>query len=424
MNPREKRALGTALASSRLESVGKGTWRVAATLLALALPSPAFAAADMLTDPYFPMNGWQTKIGWSPPARDVYYPVIAIVDSGLWSGFDDFAGYLDDESADCTATSGAVRRMELPADVTDWDGHGTKVATLAAAPANGKGSVGVSPNSHVIVVRVTIDNERFGVVCAFNYLAGIARAQPLVVNLSFEFGKAPPGAPEALGRLIKAGALVVAAAGNNPGPVQWPANAPHVLAVGLDHVAGASGRELDLVAPGSNLRLPDLNGQWRTGADSGTSFSSPIVAGAAARVWGPLPVSEPQVITYLLRKNAKKLGPRFGFGLVNIGAALAAGTRYRPPINESEPNDNRSTAQVKWRCARTCTLRGLVTSTDDRIDFWRLRGRGKCPARKLRVAGGVTAKCFRMSGRGGGTFVKVQARKRLSLGLYTITVPR
>ena len=82
--------------------------------------------------------------------------MIAVVDSGMWSGFDDFAGYLDDESADCeNAPISAARRMQHPTDVEDTDGHGTQVATLAAAPANGKGSVGVSPNSHVLVVRVT-----------------------------------------------------------------------------------------------------------------------------------------------------------------------------------------------------------------------------------------------------------------------------
>ena len=71
--------------------------------------------------------------------------------------------------------------------------------------------------------------------------------------------------------------------------MQWPANAPHVLAVGLrrrrDNGVSARGANLDLVAPGSNLLLPDLTGKWESG-DGAPSFSSPIVAGAAARVWG------------------------------------------------------------------------------------------------------------------------------------------
>ena len=396
-------------------------------LLALALPAPAFAAADQPNDPYFPpVNGWQSKIGWTPPQSDVAYPVIAIVDTGLWSGFDDFAGYLDDESADC-ARSKTAHPMLHPGDVNDTDGHGTKVATLAAAPANGKGSVGVSPNSHVIVVRFTLKNgDNFGFTCAFNYLAGIAKVQPLIVNVSSAFDRAPTGAQKALDGLIKAGALVVAAAGNNRGgKVQWPANAPHVLAVGLpateDNGVSARGANLDLVAPGSNLLLPDLTGKWQSG-DRGTSFSSPIVAGAAARVWGPLAVDEPQVITYLLRRYAKVTSrkARDGFGLVKIDSALA-GAKKLPVIEEQEPNDDVKTAWAKGDCQRMCTLRGLVTTTDDGVDYWRLSGRGRCP-KHVQASPGVSANCFRRSGRGGGTFVKVQAKQKL--GLYTVSVPR
>jgi subtilisin family serine protease len=387
------------------------------------VPSPALAAADP-TDPYFEGNGWQTRIGWSPPASTIGYPGIAVVDSGLRSDFDDFAGYLDDQSADCTAPNGVVRRMKRPVDVNDTDGHGTKVATLAAAPANGKGSVGVSPNSLLIVVRITRsgDNLAAGITCAFNYLAGVAKSTPLplVVNVSSEFPRAPSGAKRALDRLIAAGALVVAAAGNSDGgPVQWPASADHVLAVGRDDGAGARGRKLDIVAPGAHLRLPQMSGGWASGADAGTSFSSPIVAGVAARVWGELAIENPQVVTYLLRKNAKNIGSRYGSGLVKLNAALAAGRKKLPEPEELEPNDTRPSAYRKSGCARTCALRGLVSKSDDDSDYWHLVGRSRCPKGKLRATGGVLAFCF--PGHG-GVFVRVRPTR--PLGLYTVTVPR
>ncbi len=124
-----------------------------------------------------------------------------------------------------------------------------------------------------------------------------------------------------------------------------------------------------------------------------------------------------------MRKNAKRTSARYGFGLVNIAAALAAANKKLPQVEDLEPNDNQGTAQVKPSCARTCTLRGLVTPSDDKADYWRLSRRGKCPKR-LKATGGVTANCFRKSGRGGGTFVKVQAKKSVVLGLYSVTVPR
>ena len=125
-----------------------GAWRLAATLLALALPSPAVAQADQPERSVLPAAGRlavEDRLG--PPTRDDGAALIAVVDSGLWSGFDDFAGYLDTESADCIEQADQRRAPDglHPGDVKDINGHGTKVATLAAAPANGKGSVGVSP---------------------------------------------------------------------------------------------------------------------------------------------------------------------------------------------------------------------------------------------------------------------------------------
>src|SRR5262245_6616635 len=178
----------------------------------------------------------------------------------MWAGCNDFAGYVDGESADCT--HGTPRAIGSAADVNDVDGHGTRVATLAAAPANGVGSVGVSPDSPMIVIRFFTKGGPFNAPCAFKYLAAIAEQQPLVVNLSFTMDSTTPGARLWLDKLIRAGALVVAASGNFPGSAGWPASESHVLAVGRsDGDAGksAGGTKLDLVAPGGGLRLPDLS---------------------------------------------------------------------------------------------------------------------------------------------------------------------
>src|SRR4051794_17880277 len=180
----------------------------------------------------------------------------------MWAGFDDFAGYLDDQSADCVGRRTA-KTITDPSQVNDKDGHGTQVATVAAAPANGKGSVGVSPDSQVIVVRVTVDGSTFSAACAFDYLAKIASQQLLVVNLSFTTPETPD-ARLALQRLIKAGALVVAATGNFKKPAGWPASAPHVLAVGRsDGGDSAGGRGPDPGAPGGGPPPPGADGTPR-----------------------------------------------------------------------------------------------------------------------------------------------------------------
>ncbi len=162
-------------------------------------------------------------------------------------------------------------------------------------------------------------------------------------------------------------------------------------------------------------------------ADSGTSFSAPIVAGAAARVWGPLPTLEPQVITYLLRKYAKVRGAQgwTASGSSTSPRALAGAAQGGSVINEAEPNDNQSTRPAEGRLqAGVHAAAGSSRRPDDKFDYWRLqRARHVLRSEAAEDAtGGVDANCFRASGRGGGTFIKVTAKRQL--GLYTVTVPR
>lgn len=415
-----------------------GARRAAATLFALALPAPAVAHAAIPNDPEFVTSGgmrtpWVQAIRWTPPPAGIGWPTIAVVDSGLSRDLDDFQGYLDDQSADCTHGPRA-RATSNPMAVNDTFGHGTRVATIAAAPANGKGTVGVSPDSQLIVVKFTNADSNFNPVCAFNYLAGIARSgQLLVVNLSFTIGQPTPGAQHALQALIRAGALVVAASGNTSAPVQWPAREPHVLAVGRSdgNASNSSGGpRLDLVAPGANLNLPDVRDRGRfhviSESEAGTSFAAPMVAGVAARVWGTYDeVGDPQVIAYLMRLKAKHLKgvsrKQQGFGRVDLTAATSVRASQVPSTDEAEPNDGPTTATRSMPCRTACKLHGIVVSSDDNFDYWRL-ARRRCPRGKIRSTNHarVGVGCFRVHGR---VYVKVSARKN-SQAAYTIAVPR
>ena len=74
----------------------------------------------------------------------------------------------------------------------------------------------------------------------------------------------------------------------------------------------------------------------------GTSFSTPIVAAAAAWVWTLRPTLDVTQIFDLLRQSARDIGPpgfdsASGFGIVDIPAALAADAPRRDP---DEPNDD------------------------------------------------------------------------------------
>ena len=79
---------------------------------------------------------------------------------------------------------------------------------------------------------------------------------------------------------------MIAAAGNNGGPVIYPAAYANVVAVAsidpnLQRSSFSSfGPEVDLLAPGRNILTTKLNGTY--GYASGTSFAAPQVTGIAA----------------------------------------------------------------------------------------------------------------------------------------------
>lgn len=136
----------------------------------------------------------------------------------------------------------------------------------------------------------------------------------------------------------QAGILVVASAGND-GSGSWkyigtPADADSIIAVGAvsssQNIASFSsyGPSVDgrvkpeLSAQGSNTTIGNTNGT--VGLSSGTSFSSPLMAGFAASFWQAFPnLTNMQVREYLIRSANQYTNPdnRVGYGIPNFDKA-------------------------------------------------------------------------------------------------------
>ena len=154
-------------------------------------------------------------------------------------------------------------------------------------------------------------------------------------------------------RALHRGAIVVAAVGNDrqSGNRNFvPASLPHVLTVGAnneaDRVTSFSNRSnaLDLVAPGVSIpvAVPTFYDQSGYASFDGTSFSSPLVAGATAWVWTVRPQLDPTQVEDVMRHSARDVGPKgwdadTGFGILSMPAALAEKTPAKDP---QEPNDD------------------------------------------------------------------------------------
>jgi len=301
--------------------------------------SYSVAATSETPDPLQADEWWRGQIGLEaqvPPGPGV---PVTIVDSGLDFTHPEFVGRAD---------TLALNPQE-PAPVGGE--HGTMVASIIAAPLNGVGLVGIYPRA---VLRSWDAAKGSGTRLESSEIsAGIlaaARAGKSVINLSLGSDQRDLSIELAVSEAVATGSLVVAASGNDGdrgSPVGYPAALPHVTTVAATDrsgaIAGFSSRSnyVDLAAPGTEIVVASALGRnWRP--SSGTSFSSPLVAGAAAWVWTVRPELTAGQVAEILRRSARDLAPAgrdgsSGFGMLNVAAALALPTPIDDPF---EPNDD------------------------------------------------------------------------------------
>lgn len=221
---------------------------------------------------------------------------------------------------------------------TDCPGHGTFVAgIIAARPAAGTGFAGVAPGASILPIRDTFTERDGSPRSMARGIRAAADAGAGVINVSASTNHDDHDLRSAVDYARQHDSLVVAAAANNAergNPVPYPAAYPGVLAVGAIDVTGAvaafsqTGGFVGMVAPGVDVVSlgPGGPGQWQ---QSGTSFATPFVSGAAALVRSYRPeLSATEVRRRLERTATRPGGPvpdaAAGWGTVNPYAAVTA----------------------------------------------------------------------------------------------------
>ena len=237
----------------------------------------------------------------------------------------------------------------------DIDGHGTAVASIAAAAAGGVR--GVAPTSQIIPIKIFDDR---GNSTPEDFVAGIERAvaaNAAVINVSASVATSDVDVASArevqfaIDAAVSLGIPVIAATGNEgASSLGAPAAYPHVIAVGATDESGAPapfsnlGSGLDLVAPGANIvtAAPSALCSSGYGKVTGTSFAAPAVAGAAALLLAKHPDLDVDQITDMLRlRGVRSPAPPWssstGFGMLDVAAALDAPV---PSADAPEVNDD------------------------------------------------------------------------------------
>ncbi|WKB50916.1 S8 family serine peptidase [Eleftheria terrae] len=201
-----------------------------------------------------------------------------------------------------------------PEEESSW--HGTKIAAqIGADTGNSIGVAGINRNVRIVSVRIAGKCGALvsDIVDGMRWAAGLSvsgapkNPHPVrLINLSFgssEQSCAPY--QDTINELNRMGVLIIAAGGNDLGPVGRPARCPGVLGVGAINrdgfktVYASLGPQIGITTVGGDTEDGSLKatdgglytasndgtrgpGTNNYGASYGTSFSTPVVAGVAS----------------------------------------------------------------------------------------------------------------------------------------------
>src|SRR6202050_1034319 len=331
----------TELTRRALTTLWRSRTCILAALLALLLPAATAGAQTAITAQAVADNG--AFLPYAPPPAQL--AGLCLVDTGVNLN-PDTEGVVVERTAIDGGSGGDVSPSF----------HGTIMAMMAGAPANGWGVVGTAPKAiQIVSVRILEPGQTTFPFSA--YASGITECLELrhkfnirVINLSLGTSETPSARDyEMLGNAVQEASdydvAVVAAAGNDDGgPVEYPAAHPGVLSVGASDKQGGGfcsfsnrGEGLQLLAPGC-----DLDGaEPTTGAPNynywqGTSEASAIAAAALDALASYQPGLSPEVAENdLTGADNGVLDIAQSFRNAGLGAIVTAGEAAEPGAQSS-----------------------------------------------------------------------------------------
>jgi hypothetical protein len=348
-----------------------------------------------------PPNNWRAVVAapeLTPPPVTPQSPLIALVDAAADTTHPEWTGDPNAGTLPGTAVTNS---------------HGTATMSVAAAPQNGIGILGVWPGARALNVPLaTVPGTDGEITCdaSGDAIAQAVASGASVINMSYGSPSRCAAEWVQIYFAVAKGIIAVAAAGNefaNGNPLEFPASLPHVVTVAAttpdDQSASFSNANdaIDLSAPGVSILSavpPALDGDGAPDgyeALSGTSFSAPMVSAAMAWVRAARPDLTPDRVIQAVRLGARDVGRQgwdalTGFGVLNLGNALNLPADKLPIQDPLEPNDNivwvdgtafQKPSPAVWAGGSASRVNGLLDIQEDPVDVYRIV-----------IGGGKTAK--------------------------------
>jgi len=200
-------------------------------------------------------------------------------------------------------------------------GHGTMTSGLVHL---------VAPGAKVLPCKAFSSNGTGNLSNIIAALYYAVRNKANVVNMSFDLSYSSPALSQAISYANKAGVVLVAAAGNESTSARVYPAAMSGSVVGIASTTDWDTRssfsnygsaDVWIAAPGENLISTYPGGTY--GSESGTSFSSPLVAGTVALMLSvKQPLNQAQAASAL--QHAVVLTPDLNHGRLDVYQALSA----------------------------------------------------------------------------------------------------
>ncbi len=311
--------------------------------------------------------------------------VVAVIDTGLNVNHPDLIGN----------TVAGYDFVTGKTNVVDLAGHGTAVSgCIAAVTNNGVGTAGVSGLANVKIAPYRTGGEYSGdtkldvaYICAA-ILKAAERPEVKVINMSFGGYGTFSSLAVAVNEAVSAGKVVVASSGNEGeswnarvGQYSYPASYDEVISVGAinkDNTRSSFSQyndRVDLCAPGQSVLTTARSGGYEYA--SGTSFASPIVAGACAVLMAADSSLNADAVEMILKNTALDLGTAgsdryYGSGLIQLNAAVASinssetvGATYRTHVQNLGWQGWRYDGQSSGTAGQSLRLEGIEVEIND-----------------------------------------------------------